>query len=216
MSAAGALPEAGPVPQSFQLPAVLRDPNLQPSHRLQRAAAPPGAPAGQQQHPLPSQRRRHLPRSAGASLSQSDGVWCKPGCCPKTVPPLVQALSERFSGEMPDELSSTTSFFPEEYFTCCSVCLSCGYDQRRTRKTLSNFHQKGLKTYMFVKRQTLHLKASFHGQCRNVVWVNINSPTAVPQFGRGMLSSSALVLFFLLEVSGGFCVCPASVRKLTC
>uniref|UniRef100_A0A3P9KYE5 Zinc finger, FYVE domain containing 1 n=1 Tax=Oryzias latipes TaxID=8090 RepID=A0A3P9KYE5_ORYLA len=39
----------------------------------------------------------------------------------------LQALSERFSGEIPDEHSSTTSFFPEEYFTCCSVCLTCGY-----------------------------------------------------------------------------------------
>uniref|UniRef100_A0A3B3D0R4 Zinc finger, FYVE domain containing 1 n=1 Tax=Oryzias melastigma TaxID=30732 RepID=A0A3B3D0R4_ORYME len=37
----------------------------------------------------------------------------------------LQALSQRFSGEIPDEQSGANSFFPEEYFTCCCVCLSC-------------------------------------------------------------------------------------------
>lgn len=37
-----------------------------------------------------------------------------------------QALSERFSGEIPDEHMNSNSFFPDEYFTCSSICLSCG------------------------------------------------------------------------------------------
>lgn len=37
-----------------------------------------------------------------------------------------QALSERFSGEIPDEHMTSNSFFPDEYFTCSSICLSCG------------------------------------------------------------------------------------------
>ncbi|XP_053469700.1 zinc finger FYVE domain-containing protein 1 [Ictalurus furcatus] len=38
----------------------------------------------------------------------------------------LNALSERFSGEIPDEYLSSNSFFPDEYFTCSSICLSCG------------------------------------------------------------------------------------------
>ncbi|XP_061749814.1 zinc finger FYVE domain-containing protein 1-like isoform X2 [Nerophis ophidion] len=36
------------------------------------------------------------------------------------------ALSERFSGEIGDELLAHSCFFPDEYFTCSSLCLSCG------------------------------------------------------------------------------------------
>ncbi|KAG8537772.1 hypothetical protein GDO81_023872, partial [Engystomops pustulosus] len=37
----------------------------------------------------------------------------------------VQSLSERFSGDIPDEQVHITSFFPDEYFTCSLRCLSC-------------------------------------------------------------------------------------------
>ncbi|KAG7277054.1 hypothetical protein CRUP_025464, partial [Coryphaenoides rupestris] len=36
----------------------------------------------------------------------------------------LEALSERFCGEISDDLV-TLHFFPDEYFTCSSVCLSC-------------------------------------------------------------------------------------------
>lgn len=36
-----------------------------------------------------------------------------------------QALSERFCGELSDDKMTLYSFFPDEYFTCSSVCLSC-------------------------------------------------------------------------------------------
>uniref|UniRef100_A0A8C5KCL1 FYVE-type domain-containing protein n=1 Tax=Jaculus jaculus TaxID=51337 RepID=A0A8C5KCL1_JACJA len=38
----------------------------------------------------------------------------------------VKALSDRFSGEIPDDQMAHSSFFPDEYFTCSSLCLSCG------------------------------------------------------------------------------------------
>ncbi|KAK0137598.1 Zinc finger FYVE domain-containing protein 1 [Merluccius polli] len=38
----------------------------------------------------------------------------------------LQALSERFCGEIPDELVAHSCFFPDEYFTCSCLCLSCG------------------------------------------------------------------------------------------
>lgn len=37
----------------------------------------------------------------------------------------LQSLSERFSGDIPDEQVHITSFFPDEYFTCSLRCLSC-------------------------------------------------------------------------------------------
>ncbi|XP_018418482.1 PREDICTED: zinc finger FYVE domain-containing protein 1-like isoform X1 [Nanorana parkeri] len=37
----------------------------------------------------------------------------------------LQSLSERFSGDIPDDQVQITSFFPDEYFTCSLRCLSC-------------------------------------------------------------------------------------------
>lgn len=36
-----------------------------------------------------------------------------------------QGLSERFHGELSDKQITLYSFFPDEYFTCSAVCLSC-------------------------------------------------------------------------------------------
>ncbi|XP_072546828.1 zinc finger FYVE domain-containing protein 1 [Salminus brasiliensis] len=44
---------------------------------------------------------------------------------PAIVYSALQALSERFCGEISDDKISMYSFFPDEYFTCPSVCLSC-------------------------------------------------------------------------------------------
>ncbi|CAM5150957.1 unnamed protein product [Natator depressus] len=38
----------------------------------------------------------------------------------------LKALSDRFSGEIPDDQMAHSSFFPDEYFTCSTICLSCG------------------------------------------------------------------------------------------
>ncbi|KAI4557115.1 hypothetical protein MJT46_013794 [Ovis ammon polii x Ovis aries] len=37
----------------------------------------------------------------------------------------LKALSDRFSGEIPDDQMAHSSFFPDEYSTCSSLCLSC-------------------------------------------------------------------------------------------
>ncbi|XP_016420299.1 zinc finger FYVE domain-containing protein 1 [Sinocyclocheilus rhinocerous] len=44
---------------------------------------------------------------------------------PAIVFSALQALSDRFCGEISDDKISICSFFPDEYFTCPSVCLSC-------------------------------------------------------------------------------------------
>uniref|UniRef100_A0A673IDQ2 Zinc finger FYVE domain-containing protein 1-like n=1 Tax=Sinocyclocheilus rhinocerous TaxID=307959 RepID=A0A673IDQ2_9TELE len=46
---------------------------------------------------------------------------------PAIVFSALQALSDRFCGEISDDKISICSFFPDEYFTCPSVCLSCNY-----------------------------------------------------------------------------------------
>ncbi|NWI67541.1 ZFYV1 protein, partial [Todus mexicanus] len=45
---------------------------------------------------------------------------------PGVIYKALKALSDRFSGEIPDDQMAHSSFFPDEYFTCSSVCLSCG------------------------------------------------------------------------------------------
>uniref|UniRef100_A0A667Y8G2 Si:ch211-11n16.2 n=1 Tax=Myripristis murdjan TaxID=586833 RepID=A0A667Y8G2_9TELE len=44
---------------------------------------------------------------------------------PRIVYHALEALSERFCGEISDDKITLYSFFPDEYFTCSSVCLSC-------------------------------------------------------------------------------------------
>ncbi|XP_019742667.1 zinc finger FYVE domain-containing protein 1-like [Hippocampus comes] len=46
------------------------------------------------------------------------------------------ALSERFSGEIGDDLVAHSCFFPDEYFTCSSLCLSCGSGCRNSMNHL--------------------------------------------------------------------------------
>ncbi|XP_038641961.1 zinc finger FYVE domain-containing protein 1 isoform X5 [Scyliorhinus canicula] len=45
---------------------------------------------------------------------------------PAIVYNVLKALSMRFNGEITDDRITTSSFFPDEYFSCSNVCLSCG------------------------------------------------------------------------------------------
>ena len=62
-------------------------------------------------------------RCWGQEVLREGRVWSSQsgweGCMEK-------ALSDRFSGEIPDDQMAHSSFFPDEYFTCSSLCLSCG------------------------------------------------------------------------------------------
>lgn len=108
------------------------------------------------------------PRSAGViykalQVCLSAVLWCQPACSLLSDrPSLLQALSQRFSGEIPDEQSGANSFFPEEYFTCCCVCLSCGYDQHRTTNRIILTVYKELQSKMNYQPQSFillkHLK----------------------------------------------------------
>ncbi|KAG9481398.1 zinc finger FYVE domain-containing protein 1 [Eleutherodactylus coqui] len=45
---------------------------------------------------------------------------------PGVIYKALKALSDRFSGEIPDDQMTHSCFFPDEYFTCSTLCLSCG------------------------------------------------------------------------------------------
>ncbi|XP_063295846.1 zinc finger FYVE domain-containing protein 1 [Pelobates fuscus] len=45
---------------------------------------------------------------------------------PGVIYKALKALSDRFSGEIPDDQMAHSCFFPDEYFTCSALCLSCG------------------------------------------------------------------------------------------
>ncbi|XP_069806192.1 zinc finger FYVE domain-containing protein 1 [Dendropsophus ebraccatus] len=45
---------------------------------------------------------------------------------PGVIYKALKALSDRFSGEIPDDQMTHSCFFPDEYFTCSALCLSCG------------------------------------------------------------------------------------------
>ncbi|KAG7466365.1 hypothetical protein MATL_G00164100 [Megalops atlanticus] len=55
---------------------------------------------------------------------------------PRVIFKALQALSDRFSGDIPDEHLAHNSFFPDEYFTCSSLCLSCGSGCRNSMNHL--------------------------------------------------------------------------------
>uniref|UniRef100_A0A8C5HHR1 Zinc finger, FYVE domain containing 1 n=1 Tax=Gouania willdenowi TaxID=441366 RepID=A0A8C5HHR1_GOUWI len=48
----------------------------------------------------------------------------------------LQALSDRFSGDITEEFMASNTFFPDEYFTCSSICLSCGSGCKRSMNHL--------------------------------------------------------------------------------
>ncbi|KAM3918008.1 zinc finger FYVE domain-containing protein 1 [Leptodactylus fuscus] len=45
---------------------------------------------------------------------------------PGVIYKALKALSDRFSGEIPDDQMTHSCFFPDEYFTCSAMCHSCG------------------------------------------------------------------------------------------
>uniref|UniRef100_A0A8C5PY75 Zinc finger FYVE domain-containing protein 1 n=1 Tax=Leptobrachium leishanense TaxID=445787 RepID=A0A8C5PY75_9ANUR len=45
---------------------------------------------------------------------------------PGVIYKALKALSDRFCGEIPDDHMAHSCFFPDEYFTCSAICLSCG------------------------------------------------------------------------------------------
>ncbi|XP_017578615.1 zinc finger FYVE domain-containing protein 1 [Pygocentrus nattereri] len=117
---------------------------------------------------------------------------------PAIVFSALQALSERFCGEISDDKVSMYSFFPDEYFTCPSVCLSCNV---RCKNGMN--HQKdrvphmadGLCQYAHqYSNKVLICKRCYEGGREVIVVPKTSASTDNPWFGLAKYAWSGYVL----------------------
>ncbi|KAI5625494.1 zinc finger FYVE domain-containing protein 1 isoform X1 [Silurus asotus] len=117
---------------------------------------------------------------------------------PDIVFSALQALSDRFCGEIPDERISMYSFFPDEYFTCPSVCLSCNI---RCKNGMN--HQKdrvphmadGLCQYAHqYNNKVLICKKCYEGGREVIVVPKTSASSDNPWFGLAKYAWSGYVL----------------------
>ncbi|XP_076138483.1 zinc finger FYVE domain-containing protein 1 [Alosa pseudoharengus] len=117
---------------------------------------------------------------------------------PSIVFSALQALSERFCGDISDERVSVYSFFPDEYFTCPSVCLSCNV---RCKNGMN--HQKdgvhhradGLCQYAHqYNNKVLICKRCYEGGREMIVIPKTSASTDNPWFGLAKYAWSGYVL----------------------
>ncbi|KAI4890242.1 hypothetical protein NFI96_014016 [Prochilodus magdalenae] len=117
---------------------------------------------------------------------------------PAIVFSALQALSDRFCGEISDDKVSMYSFFPDEYFTCPSVCLSCNV---RCKNGMN--HQKdrvphmadGLCQYAHqYNNKVLICKRCYEGGREVIVVPKTSASTDNPWFGLAKYAWSGYVL----------------------
>ncbi|XP_066518536.1 zinc finger FYVE domain-containing protein 1 isoform X2 [Hoplias malabaricus] len=117
---------------------------------------------------------------------------------PAIVFSALQALSDRFCGEISDDKFSTYSFFPDEYFTCPSVCLSCNV---RCKNGMN--HQKdrvphmaeGLCQYAHqYNNKVLICKRCYEGGREVIVVPKTSASSDNPWFGLAKYAWSGYVL----------------------
>ncbi|MCJ8739749.1 hypothetical protein PDJAM_G00050780 [Pangasius djambal] len=117
---------------------------------------------------------------------------------PDIVFSALQALSDRFCGEISDDKISMYSFFPDEYFTCPSVCLSCTI---RCKNGMN--HQKdrvphmadGLCQYAHqYNNKVLICKKCYEGGREVIVVPKTSASTDNPWFGLAKYAWSGYVL----------------------
>ncbi|KAM9468487.1 zinc finger FYVE domain-containing protein 1 [Clarias gariepinus] len=117
---------------------------------------------------------------------------------PDIVFSALQALSDRFSGEIPDDKIIMYSFFPDEYFTCPSVCLSCNI---RCKNGMN--HQKDRMPHMADKlcqyahqynNKVLICKKCYEGGREVIVIPKTSASTDNPWFGLAKYAWSGYVL----------------------
>uniref|UniRef100_A0AAY4CEQ8 FYVE-type domain-containing protein n=1 Tax=Denticeps clupeoides TaxID=299321 RepID=A0AAY4CEQ8_9TELE len=117
---------------------------------------------------------------------------------PAVVFSALQALSERFCGDICDDKISVYSFFPDEYFTCPSVCLSCNI---RCKNGMN--HQKdgvphradGLCQYIHqYNNKVLICKRCYEGGREMIVVPKTSASTDSPWLGLAKYAWAGYVL----------------------
>ncbi|RVE56155.1 hypothetical protein OJAV_G00233490 [Oryzias javanicus] len=110
----------------------------------------------------------------------------------------LQALSQRFSGEIPDEQSGANSFFPEEYFTCCSACLSCGSGCKQSMNHLKEGLDHEAKHRCCYSAQydnrIYTCKACYEGGKEVIVVPKTTASSDSPWFGLAVYAWSGYVI----------------------
>ncbi|XP_035473658.1 zinc finger FYVE domain-containing protein 1 isoform X3 [Scophthalmus maximus] len=110
----------------------------------------------------------------------------------------LQALSERFSGEITDEPMTSNSFFPDEYFTCSSICLSCGSGCKRSMNHLkegANHEAKHRCRYSAQYDNRIYTcKACYEGGKEVIVVPKTTASSDSPWFGLAIYAWSGYVI----------------------
>ncbi|KAJ8403763.1 hypothetical protein AAFF_G00346310 [Aldrovandia affinis] len=117
---------------------------------------------------------------------------------PSIVFSALQALSDRFCGEISDDKTSIYSFFPDEYFTCSSVCLSCNVRCKNGMNHLKDglLHMAdGLCQYAHqYNNKVLICKKCYEGGREVIVIPKTSASSDNPWFGLAKYAWSGYVL----------------------
>ncbi|KAL7400382.1 hypothetical protein ABVT39_011106 [Epinephelus coioides] len=110
----------------------------------------------------------------------------------------LEALSERFCGELTDDKITPCSFFPDEYFTCSAVCLSCNI---RCKNGMNHLRDRvphmadGLCQYAHqFNNKVLICKRCYEGGREVIVLPKTSASTDNPWFGLAKYAWSGYVL----------------------
>ncbi|XP_019134579.2 zinc finger FYVE domain-containing protein 1 [Larimichthys crocea] len=110
----------------------------------------------------------------------------------------LQALSESFSGDIPDEHMTSNSFFPDEYFTCSSLCLSCGSGCNRSMNHLKeglDHEAKHRCRYSAQYDNRIYTcKACYEGGKEVIVVPKTTASSDSPWFGLAIYAWSGYVI----------------------
>lgn len=117
---------------------------------------------------------------------------------PAIVYSALQALSDRFCGEICDERIPLFSFFPDEYFTCSSICLSCNV---RCKNGMNHLRDRiphvadGLCQYVHqYNNKVLICKRCYEGGREVIVVPKTSAASDNPWFGLAKYAWSGYVL----------------------
>ncbi|XP_036941638.1 zinc finger FYVE domain-containing protein 1 isoform X2 [Acanthopagrus latus] len=110
----------------------------------------------------------------------------------------LQALSESFSGDIPDEHMTSNSFFPDEYFTCSSLCLSCGSGCKRSmnhlKEELDHEAKHRCRYSAQYDNRIYTCKACYEGGKEVVVVPKTTASSDSPWFGLAIYAWSGYVI----------------------
>ncbi|KAM6958807.1 zinc finger FYVE domain-containing protein 1 [Aplochiton taeniatus] len=117
---------------------------------------------------------------------------------PAIVYSALEALSQRFCGDISDETITAHSFFPDEYFTCSSVCLSCNV---RCKNGMNHLKDRvphmadGLCQYAHqYNNKVLICKRCYEGGREVIVVPKTSASSDNPWFGLAKYAWSGFVL----------------------